>query len=184
MGLLRLMSWKWVPRGRLVLIIEGGRESSLSLCHTPAQWDEYRSLPQSRTGCLYILILDLLFSRHFLVVPETGGNAYRCRASARYFMCYFMCSFDYLWWNTPLPHMCGDQRTIWRSQFSPSTLQLELRLSWLVTNTLACWLILITLFCCCCCCFSIVNQDLTKLTKLALNTWSSSASQATGITGL
>lgn len=73
------------------------------------------------------------------------------------------------------------QRTILRSQFSPSTrsiLELELRLPGLVASTLTYRATLPNLDF-----FFIVSQGLTTLASLALESWSSfSASQAAGIT--
>lgn len=96
------------------------------------------------------------------------------------------CLFSFVWGRAHahhILHVVGGQRTILRSQFSPSTrsiLELELRLPGLVASTLTYRVTLPNLDF-----FFIVSQGLTTLARLALESWSSfSASQAAGITGL
>lgn len=183
MELLKMMSWKWITQKGLVFIKGGMRESSFSLFHVTAQWRWIQTLPP-RSGCHLVIALGLPILQ---TVLSRARDLRKDPADARqvFYYWHFVILFVFICLGQSAcpPHLTcwGEgQRTILRSQFSPSTrsiLELELRLPGLVASTLTYRVTLPNLD------FFIVSQGLTTLARLALESWSSfSASQAAGIT--
>lgn len=142
MELLKMMSWKWITQKGLVFIKGGMRESSFSLFHVTAQWRWIQTLPP-RSGCHLVIALGLPILQ---TVLSRARDLRKGPADARqvFYYWHFVILFVFICLGQSAcpPHLTcwGEgQRTILRSQFSPSTrsiLELELRLPGLVASTL------------------------------------------------
>lgn len=143
MELLKMMSWKWITQKGLVFIKGGMRESSFSLFHITAQWRWIQTLPP-RSGCHLVIALGLPILQ---TVLSRARDLRKGPADARqvFYYWHFVILFVFICLGQSAcpPHLTcgggGGQRTILRSQFSPSTrsiLELELRLPGLVASTL------------------------------------------------
>ena len=177
---LKMMSGKWITLEGLVFIKGGMRERelifSLPCNSTMRRWIQ---TPPPRSGCHLVLLLDFLLSRLFWVGLEIEGRVLQILDKCSSTDILLFCWFSFVWSRAHAhqPHLtCGGQRTIWRSQVSPSTqsiLEPELRLPGFMASTLTYSHLAQPLYI-----FFIVSQGLTKLARLALKSWSSfSASQ-------